>query len=243
MDLDLSVLLVVDLKSLLHQCLVGQWKNWEKTQKEDKKKIFLTHNSHFLMEGKNNTIYWWFWIRFLASLINSWWNLLIVPIFYNIYLYFTQWQSIWYRALWLRIYEKTEKAKASKRRLLWRSFLKYLFHPSSVSTIWFIVTFVFFSMSLVIDTPLWEEQQYLDIIKNIVNYLLGMRGFLSLIILVGNIIAISVSPKKTAIYDLLAWTIVIKESSSNNKTTILIGLLLVLVNIILIISLPILSQH
>ena len=54
---------------------------------------------------ENDIEYSWFWRRFMAAIID--WAIwyLIIPLFFNLYYWFRDWQTIWYKAMWIKVYK------------------------------------------------------------------------------------------------------------------------------------------
>lgn len=71
-------------------------------------------------------IYWGFWRRFLAYLIDYVLSLLIIPAFISMYYHFKDGQTIWYKVMGLKICnsEDLENIKVA-------SFMKLFFYPLS----------------------------------------------------------------------------------------------------------------
>ncbi len=49
-------------------------------------------------------IYSWFWIRLIATTIDSLLSYLIIPLFFNLYYWFNDWQTIWCKIFWIKVY-------------------------------------------------------------------------------------------------------------------------------------------
>ena len=49
-------------------------------------------------------VYSWFWIRLIACIIDRLLWYLIIPLFFNLYYWFKDWQTIWYKIFWIRVY-------------------------------------------------------------------------------------------------------------------------------------------
>ena len=49
--------------------------------------------------------YSWFWRRLLAAFIDGIIWYLIIPLFINLYYWFRDWQTIWYKAMWIKVYK------------------------------------------------------------------------------------------------------------------------------------------
>lgn len=48
--------------------------------------------------------YSWFWIRFLAHIIDYLLWYLVIPVFFNIYFWLKDWQTIWYKIFKIKLY-------------------------------------------------------------------------------------------------------------------------------------------
>lgn len=69
---------------------------------------------------------WWFWERVLASAIDTWLWYLLIPAFFNLYYYFAEWDTIWYKIMWLKILDRNTFALPDWWALFWRHFAKIL---------------------------------------------------------------------------------------------------------------------
>ena len=90
-------------------------------------------------ENINNIEYIWFWERVWAHLIDSFLVYLIIPLFINLYYWFKNWQTIWYKIIWVKTFSVDwgKIKSASWLQLFFYPFLKIL----NILTlyIWFIM--------------------------------------------------------------------------------------------------------
>lgn len=149
--------------------------------------------------------YWWFWLRLLAFIVDTWFSLLILPIFYNIYIYYKEGTTIWYKATWLAIrLSNNEWLKPSRLILLWRYFAKTLLFSLIVWILRFIISIVFYIITL----SIWESI-FIDLIIKLVNRLLWVIAIFSIFGLF-TWITIPFSKRKKAIHDMVVKTIVVR---------------------------------
>jgi len=73
---------------------------------------------------ENGIEYTWFRKRVLAYLCDLWFYTLIIPLFVSIYYYFKEWQTLWYKVLWLSV-KNEQSLKPWRRKLLWRFLAKW----------------------------------------------------------------------------------------------------------------------
>ena len=80
-------------------------------------------------EEKNKILpYGWFWVRCVAYIIDELLKYLIIPLFFNVYFYFKDGDSIGYKIMWLKILDATtrERERPDAGQLIWRRFAKIL---------------------------------------------------------------------------------------------------------------------
>lgn len=172
-------------------------------------------------------VYWGFWIRVLAYIVDSGFSILLIPIFINIYYYYKEWTTIWYKATWLIIKKsQDETTKPWWWRLLGRFLAKSLFSLLIISILWFIVSIVFWLVNILTGW-LWE---YLMILKWVVNWLLWILALLSFFWFF-SWITIPFNKRNRGIHDLRAKTVVVRKGVTN-KLLIIIWLLLFTVSTI-----------
>ncbi len=96
-------------------------------------------NSNIESLNDKDIVYSWFWVRLVAYIIDYLLWYLIIPLFLNLYYWFKDWQTIWYKIFWIRVYRiDWDKLNFPTRiQLFFYPFLKLL----NVFTllIWFIM--------------------------------------------------------------------------------------------------------
>lgn len=61
-------------------------------------------NSNIESFNDKDIVYSWFWVRLVAYIIDYLLWYLIIPLFFNLYYWFKDWQTIWYKIFWIRVY-------------------------------------------------------------------------------------------------------------------------------------------
>ncbi len=160
--------------------------------------------------------YWGFWWRVLAYIIDTGFSILVIPIFINIYYYYKEGTTIWYKATWLMIKKsQDENNKPGWWRLLGRFLAKTFFSLLLLSVLWFLVSILFW----VINITTWGSD-FLNIIKWVVNWLLWILALLSFFWFF-SWITIPFNKRKRALHDLLAKTVVIRTWLLNKRLLII----------------------
>lgn len=68
-------------------------------------------------------IYSWFMIRLRAFFVDFLLSYLIIPLFFNLYYWFKDWQTIWYKFFWIRVY------RIDWNKLSFPTWLQLFFYP------------------------------------------------------------------------------------------------------------------
>ena len=172
--------------------------------------------------------YWGFRWRLLAYIIDTGFSILLVPILINIYYYYKEGTTIWYKATWLIIKKsQDETTKPWWRRLLGRFLAKSLFSLVIVWVVWFIISIIFWLINILT----WWLWEYLTIIKWVVNWLLWILAFLSFFWFF-SWITIPFNKRKRGLHDLLAKTVVVRTWLLN-KRLLIIGCILFILSVFL----------
>lgn len=96
------------------------------TSNEDQQLSNIIPTSPHTEETNKTLSYGWFWVRYAAFIIDIYCLQLIIPIFFNIYFYLKDGDSIGYKLMWLKILDATTREKPSGWQLLGRFFAKIL---------------------------------------------------------------------------------------------------------------------